>query len=518
MTHRLRVPVRTLQLALPLLASLIAKAGTAQAQTYPAAWVPSDHWSVAEARRLDRLGLAPSGFDGARRTLSQQEIGAVLDTAASRLASQRDAAPGLVERVEAERRWFREEFARRGVVPALAGSSISAGYASRENPYRTGWGYTDGYAGGADWEPPAPAPDTSRGVAGVVVQWSPLGALAARAALTGGTDGETRIEELYAAGRVGPLGVWAGRRAPGYGPGASGSLVLSGTTALTGGGFGTVRGVRLPWVLGALGPLSFDVAGAAFDTEHSFADVAFLATRVAIRPHPRLRLGVSRGAIFGGDGNTSVSAIDVLYLLIGKHAGEGSELDNQVVALDVELRAPTDRWLPLSAYLEWGFEDTAGAFHHEPGILAGVEAPSLPGIPGLALGVERVSIATSCCKNPIWYRHSHFIDGWTVDGRPLGHSLGGEGTETAVFARLELPRAGVRAEGAAFARLRGSQNLYSPDPGDGTQPSLEGRSRGVWFGVDVRLSEFVTASAAASLEQGGDWRQSAVTVALRGHP
>jgi hypothetical protein len=230
----------------------------------------------------------------------------------------------------------------------------------------------------------------------------------------------------------------------------------------------------------------------------------FVGMRGSIQPHSRLGVGATRAVMFGGVGNTDVGARDLVYMLIGKHAGKGSELDNQVVSFDLNYRPPVGA-LPLAFYLEWGMEDSAGAWWNVPGLVLGLEVPALPGVPELGVGVERSSFASSCCGNPIWYRHWAFRHGWTDDGRLLGHPLGGHGTEWLTYARADLFGARVHLDLGLFTRDRGVENLLAPE--------RMGRSRGGRLGVDGLIGDGWGVFLQGALEDGrGGWREAAMRV------
>jgi hypothetical protein len=191
-------------------------------------------------------------------------------------------------------------------------------------------------------------------------------------------------------------------------------------------------------------------------------------------------------------------------MLIGKHAGAGSELDNQVVAFDLHYRPPLGA-LPLAVYAEWGMEDSAGAWYNVPGMVLGVEVPALPGVPALAVGLERTSFGSSCCGNPIWSRHWIFRQGWTDDGRLLGHPLGGHGSEWLSYARADLFEARLHLDLRLFARDRGEESLLAPE--------RMGRSRGGRLGVEGRLASGLGVFFLGGLEEGdAGWRESMVRV------
>jgi hypothetical protein len=211
--------------------------------------------------------------------------------------------------------------------------------------------------------------------------------------------------------------------------------------------------------------------------------------------------------MLGGAGNTPLTLRTFAYFLIGKHSGEQGEFDNQVVSVSVRYRPPTDA-LPLSAYLEWGFDDSAGAWKDVPGIVAGVEAASLPGAPELGLGVSATWFAGTCCGNTMWYRNWSFRGGWADDGEALGHPLGGHGRELRAYGQLDAYRARLQVRPSLMFRSRGAENLLAPD-----------REGGSWGGSleMIGLAGPWQAYLRASGEVGEtDWSEGSIEAGLRG--
>lgn len=486
-------------------------------EAYSPAFLPPDHWSVPAAHQLAGLGLTPRGHDPARRVLTHREVGQLFEHAGDA------AAPGTaVDRMaKAYLRLFRSEFGLstdqlRGAT--LIGTTAALGYDEAAGRVRTGFGYQDGHPYG-DWNDPAPIANEYGLALEGVLQFTALGRIALRTAAS--RHGQRReVTEATISVGVSSIALWAGRRPLAWGQGAAGDgLVLGGGNPFDGAGVQTMRPFALPWLLRRLGPIHLEGFLGQEDFAHSCQDpnlasdappcsgAWFLGTRGTVSPHPRLSLGVSRAAFFGGEGNSSIDAFAVFSILIGKHAGNVSELDNQVVALDVSYRPPTESWIPLRIFLEWGFEDSAGAWFNVPGILAGIEAPAVPGWPQLGLSLERVSFAKSCCDNPIWYRHSVFHDGWTSDGRPLGHPLGGHGSQWGLRATHVNADATIRARLSLHRRYRGEENLYAD--------LRRGVSHGGEAALEVRLAPSLELVVSAGLQDGEDWRERFLGLGLR---
>ncbi len=372
---------------------------------------------------------------------------------------------------------------------------MSIGYDRREGEALAGIGYDND----TDWTGPLLAADVATAVASASVGASLLPYAAASLDPEYRSDGgRLRAAQLSLAWK--DLGLWIGRRAVGFGPGAGGGIVLSGASTLDGAGIHLLDPIGLPGPMGRLGPVRFHALLSRVENGDRVREPWLWAARAALAPHPRIVLGLSRGVMFGGEGNSPWTPRNLAYMLIGKHSGHMGEFDNQVFAVDVLYRPPL-RALPLVLYLEWGMDDSAGALRDVPGFVAGAHVPALPGLPAIALRVERASFAASCCGNTIWYRNWAFRGGWTDASRPLGHPLGGHGTEWLAELRADLLDARLRLAAAGLLRHRGAENVFAPD--------REGRASGARIGLDARPASGLELFLAAGLERGdAGWRRT----------
>jgi hypothetical protein len=292
----------------------------------------------------------------------------------------------------------------------------------------------------------------------------------------------------------------------GYGPAAGGGIVLSGAAALPRVEVQTTRPVTLPGILRVLGPASFHSFLTRLDERRHPGDPYLWGMRAALRPHPRLTVGVNRASIFGGDSvATPVDFESVGKMLLGILS---PGFENQVVAADFRYRLPTEAVLPVTLYLEWGADDAAGAWWDVPGRVFGAYVPAVPGLEALAVGAEYTSFATLCCGNPGWYMHSALPGGWAAEGAPLGHPLGGEGREFLLYSHADLADARLRLDARAFRRDRGREgyDMY-PHAGNLYAPERAGTSTGVQAGGSWRLTRGTELRLSALREVGrGGWR------------
>lgn len=477
-----------------LLASLaLALQGTtslpaAAQQTRVSPFIPVGHWSVEAGRRLHGLGLMPPAYDPGVGSQSLAELASAFEAAA-------EAHP------------LASAYSRRLLLEM--GDLVSAGGHGTRSAIGPGYGYArgrllsgSGHDNEGEWTGPVPAEDRVGALVSVAhaggapfLAWRLDAALAAPG---------VQLREAYVTTAWGVVGLWAGVRRQAYETAPGAGVVLESLEPRPSLGVRLMDPVRLPWVLERVGPIRLTSSLVRARRNGAFEHPLLWTTRFMVEPHERLQIGVNRGIMFGGAGNETMTVRSLAYLLIGKHSGG---FDNQVVALTVHYRAPL-ALLPLVAYLEWGLEDSAGAWRDVPGILAGVETPALPFARSMSMGVSTTFFDESCCGNPIWYRNWAFRGGWSDDNRPLGHSLGGHGREVRLYGRYDRgPRMWLSA--GVYGRDRGPENLFAP--------AREGRSAGGYLRLRWLPLEGWEAGLDAGLEAGagGGWREPAVEATLR---
>lgn len=498
--------IRSCRLVAHLLLLLLIGAADVAAQTPSAAtpFLAPDHWALAAARRLSDLGAAPDGYDPGLRAYP---VGALADVFARAAASAqapsfvRSLATSWADRLEEETGVSATAAGALTVAP-LAGR-IAAGVEDRTGRVATGVGYFD-----FDWTGAEPLPDARGGVSGLRLSAAPAAWLAV-VAEPRYRDGDVRFGDTNLVIASPAVGLWAGRRTQGYGIGASGGIVLAGGLALDGAGFFTARPFRLPWVLRHIGPATFELFGTRLTNGDIIRDPWFAGGRFHISPHDRLGIGLSRGAMFGGEGGSPVTLRNLVGTLVGAHTGDRGDFATQVAALDVRYRPPSA--VPLVFYAEWGFADTSGAYHRSPGLLFGLDVPAVPGLPAVAFGIEHTRFSAAGEKNPRWYRNLDMRGGWTDERRPLGHPLGGHGREWLVHGRADVADARLRVAGRAYVRSRGEENLYAPE--------RAGRSLGGAITLEARLAPGLDLAVGGVAENGrNDWTEQYAFTELRWRP
>jgi hypothetical protein len=354
-----------------------------------------------------------------------------------------------------------------------------------------GWAYYDPDRTGAE-----PRPDSAgiRAGGGVRAEFD-RGYGAAEASLG---SGGPRLDFGEAAVAVGPFVLSAGRTYQGYGR-ASQGIVLSGVHTFDGVTLDMLEPVVLPGWLRFLGPFAAHSALSRLPEERHPGSSYFWMGAFSLQPHARLNLAVHRGAVFGGGvAPEPITLRNLAYMLIGKHVP--GNFENQVVSVELGYRLPIESVQPAFVYLEWGSEDSAGAFRNVPGRIFGILLPELAFAPRASLRLERAELAGSCCGNPAWYRHTALPGGWASGDRPYGHEIGGHGQETRLELELASAEAGLVGRAGVGRRVRGEENLYAP-----------GRENGAWItdgGVRWSASDRLELSLSGWREAGSDWTET----------
>jgi hypothetical protein len=468
--------------------------------------LPIEHWAVQAARRAEALGL--TSFFPAQRAVPRAQVAQALDE-----ASRRAATPALRRVAAGWRARFLEEFpeyvpwkdagrGNRGMVTVLA-ARVAAGGERWTGRLAPAVGYQSGR------QPPQPLGDVSGPTAslsaGVATEWASLNAEGAY------RGGEAVVREWDAALGAGGFQLSIGRAPLGYGWGRMGSVVWASPDAMPRIEFQSTRPFRLPWFLRHLGPMTLHTfAGQVNDPARHPDEPETFGMRVAAQPHPRLTLAASRASMFGST-NDPTTGSRLLGMLVGIVR---SDFENQVVSLDARYRLPTDRVLPLTAYLEWGADDAAGALDEVPGRVAGLFVPALPGLPEVGVGAEYAAFAEACCGHGPWYLSSTFRGNWAVHARPLGHPLGGEGTEAAGYAHAELLDARLRLSARGWVRDRSDASLGAYGGGNLYTPARTGRSSGGAVDAALRLAPRAELRAGGWVDDGDGWSEQRLGASL----
>jgi hypothetical protein len=379
----------------------------------------------------------------------------------------------------------------------VANARVRSGWMDESGLLLGGWS-TRGANGAWQYGGPVPGPAGAGAFVGLDtdITWN------ARAAAVLRTSPRGTLEDAHIGIVAGPVDIMAGRIPLVMGVGRGGGIVLSPQHAFDGVGVRTSRAIAMPGVLGFLGDVRGTLMVSRFERSGPVRRPWFSAASLSFAPARSLHIGFQRAAIFGGDGNVqSLSARNLLFLLFGmtSQGGKDSGFENQVASIDAWARFEPFG-VPLAVYGELGVDDVGFTLLSTAAFIAGIELPAVPGLPALSIGMEHARFPHSCCTHPPWYRHGDLAEGWTDRGWPLGHPLGGEGREWAMYWGAVVRN--VWLSGRAFTRHRGEENLFSP--------ARAGRSHGNALRVDAPFARNLAVNAAFTWERGGEnqdhWR------------
>ncbi|MFZ5481832.1 MAG: capsule assembly Wzi family protein [Myxococcota bacterium] len=278
-----------------------------------------------------------------------------------------------------------------------------------------------------------------------------------------GFDEEARFQTLWGGVDTGAIEAGFGKRDRWYGPGRHGALVLSSNADAPWLGTASAEG-RLPGWFDRLGRFRAE-AGAGWlgrprdDVERP----GLLLMDLRWSPVPAFELGATRLSLFGGVGRPPVD-FGQLLVPTEPHVYDDPDLSepdqNELAALDFRLCVPLRKWwaLPVDhveVWWQYGGEDVIGR-------KAGpIPYPSLAGVGNLyggevATGPVVVTVEYTRLMDDYfrWYvGHRVYHDGFTQDGRVLGH-FGGPDSETLFAAvAVEGSRARVRLWGDTVRRV-----------------------------------------------------------------
>lgn len=495
---------------------------TAQKQERHAAsaFLPSSHWAVTAARRLSSLGLADSNFGWGDGSLTILAVGRVLHDAPA-MAQQKH------QELEPLARGYWLRFAREFPLTA---ARLEPAAATNDPDFVEGWAAA-GYSSATgrvypvrslnrtreDVDGPFPRSDLSEAELSTNLSFT-AGKYLAGSLSPEHRDGDWGLREGYLLVDVKKFGLWGGRRVPSFATGTGGGIVLNGTAAFTGGGIATTEPFRLPWILRYVGAIRVESFLSRLDSNAAIPKPWFLGAHVSVSPHPRLMIGGTQAYMFGGEGVTPATWRTVWAMLTSHGINSaGSEFENGMASWEVRFRPPIPV-IPVSLYMEWGTDDNHAAWTLFPARVIGAQVIAVPGIPSLSLGFEHAGFSRPPCTGAgsdphceyyaTWYRHYLFKDGWTVDRQPIGHPLGGEGSEWLAYGTWDDPAHRLRLDVRAFRRDRGPYNIYAPD--------REGSSVGGEISTVYRSTPNLDLLFRGALEDGeADWSEASLFAGLR---
>jgi hypothetical protein len=280
-------------------------------------------------------------------------------------------------------------------------------------------------------------------------------------------DLDVATRTAYVELAAGGLALTAGRESMWWGPGFRGTLLLTDNAQP----FDLVRiESSRPWHVKWIGPMSVHLFVTRLEEDRATIPHPYLSgLRLAFRPVSQLEFGLSRTAMFGGEGR-SVTADTIWDVIRARGENSADNPGNQIAGLDVTVRIPWRRQ-PFALYLEWGGEDEANGTPSHPAIVAGVYLPRL-------LGSNQWEVRAEYADNTfadvpgVWYQHSIYQSGYTYHGIVIGHPMGTDARmisaelerritpEWSVSALYDGLQSGVFGPGETSARSGGARLGY----------------------------------------------------------
>ncbi len=274
------------------------------------------------------------------------------------------------------------------------------------------------------------------------------------------------LEGTELAIQAGPGEAYASVQRRHWGPAWTGSLILDAAApavAAVGWRKTSTTAFETPW-LAWLGPWNADLFIGGLAGHIQPAHPYLVGMRLQIQPLPSLQLGASRTLQWGGRGRDQ-SLSSFVRGLLGRDNQDDSNAQpgNQLAGFDARWHTSIAQDQQLAVYGQLTGEDEAGYLPGKNMKLAGLEWSLQGSGHSLRLFVERANVVAGLPG--VAYRHHIYRQGYTQDGRPLGHPAGGDTRLTSVGAILdmgnfsgELVAYNGRAEPTAQQLVAGSVN------------------------------------------------------------
>ncbi len=224
-----------------------------------------------------------------------------------------------------------------------------------------------------------------------------------------------------------------------WGPGWDGSLILS-SNARPIPSISIQRRRALPpgvrW-LRWLGPWTMQAMFGQLESNRHVPDAQLFGLRFGFKPFPRLEIGLSRTAQWCGEGRPC--GFDTFLDLLAGRDNQGDNVSaedepgNQLAGFDIRYTFDT-LGRPWGFYSQWIGEDEANGLPSAYLALLGLETWGTRLGGGRSYRIFAEYSETTCSaltdSDPNFrcaYNHSIYRDGYRYRGRPIGHSMDGDG-------------------------------------------------------------------------------------------
>jgi len=469
--------------------------------------VPLEHWTYPAIERLAALHYIDTAFLGLR-PWTRAESARLVQEAEDGIDDDRDLPADIHELLRRLRQEFAPELSERKAsslhlrsvysrTSAIAGPPLTDSYHFGQTvkndygrPYAEGFNQVIGLSGDAQLNrfafhfrgelqhaPATPALGTA--AVNAIVQADAIQQPIPRRADTTTVS----ILDATAAVSLGGLQITFGKQSLWWGPGRSGSMILSNNAApIYMARIAQVHAIQLPWILEYLGPLRFESFFGHLDGHHFPASPFFYGQKISFKPTPNLEFGFSRTAVFAGEGVTPLTFGNFArsFFSLSSGTAPGFNLRNNPGArhgqFDFAYRLPGLR--------KWGVVLYADSLAHDDvspvsaprraAINPGIYLARLPYLPKLELRAEAVNTDPPVSRSnggKFLYWQSIYRDAYTNDGNLMGSWIGREGKGGELWLTYHVA-AGLIVEGA-YRRAKLAKDFI---PGGGTQADYSIRS------------------------------------------
>ncbi|MDI6784747.1 MAG: capsule assembly Wzi family protein [bacterium] len=243
---------------------------------------------------------------------------------------------------------------------------------------------------------------------------------------------QVEVVEGYLKCVLGNFELEVGRDSLWWGPGYNGAWIITDNAApfdLV--KWGNAEPIMLPWIFRWLGPTKFTSFLTQLEEERDYPHTRLWGSRVSFKPKPGIELGLSRSALFGGEGRPSMGWREYWEMFWGQKEHEPEDLrNNQIAGGDFtwqinHLDKRIGLFRTLTLYVDGAGEDFAsgGPLPSRWAWLYGVTLGDI-GLTGKNdLRIEYANNHIS--KHPnYWYSHPVYTSGYTYYGRIMGHGMG----------------------------------------------------------------------------------------------
>ena len=217
--------------------------------------------------------------------------------------------------------------------------------------------------------------------------------------------------------------------------------------------------ILLPWLLRYFGPWKGSFFVSDMGPEREFPHSLLTGLKFSAKPVSFFEMGVSQAVLLGGDGAPAGSFWEEVGEFFGYRSGIGltpndlgavapPNFSNRIMGLD--LRFTLEPLRNSQLYYEMATEACCGVFKQLYGYYGGFYIPLLTPSGSVDLRLEYTHLP------PVFYRHSPFGSGWTLNRKLLGRETGPEGDSLAAEVNYDLNEKWRGQSSFAYDRLGGN--------------------------------------------------------------